>query len=85
MVIFLSFYLLFGKRFGKNQNLEVSMKETKTNAKRYSFLVIAIIAHAFIACPTTDDSAKVQPDTIKSLSFGTDCKVTIKGCFYRYG
>jgi len=41
---------------------------------------MAIIAIAIIGCKQDEpaDTPKVQLDIIKSLSFGTDCKVTIK-------
>jgi len=54
----------------------------KTKNKFIAMALIAIMGIAFIGCGGNDDSSqekpKKHPDTPRTLSFGTDCKVTIK-------
>ena len=56
----------------------------KTRNQFFGLIAIAIMAIAIIGCkqdasptPTPQEQAKVQPDTPRTLAFGTDCKVTI--------
>jgi len=53
----------------------------KTKNKIGIIALLAIITLALIACKEDEPpppQAQKQPDTVRSLSFGTDCKVTIK-------
>jgi hypothetical protein len=45
-----------------------------------ALIIVAILGIALIGCKEDDPppQAQKQPDTVRSLSFGTDCKVTIK-------
>jgi len=47
-----------------------------------AIITLGIIALAIIGCkqddPPPQEQAKVQPDTPRTLAFGTDCEVTIK-------
>jgi len=53
----------------------------KTRNQFFGLIAIAIIATAIIGCGDGgggNSSPQKQPDTTRTLSFGTDCKVTIK-------
>jgi hypothetical protein len=53
------------------------LKEKQMKTKKLTLLAVIILTLIAIGCKEADTAA-VQPATEKALSFGTNCKVTIK-------